>query len=76
MDLYPVSTTVYRLGKNVKRLVISKFISPISCIPTTGLTIRVILLVAVAVLPAILIQGYNEYDLRKSREDDIRQRVI
>jgi hypothetical protein len=27
-------------------------------------------------LPAILIQAYNEYDLREAREDDIRQRVI
>jgi signal transduction histidine kinase len=76
MDLYPVSTPIYRLGKNVKRLVVSRFMSAIPCIPITGLTIRVILLVAVAVLPAILIQGYNEYDLRESREDDIRQRVI
>jgi signal transduction histidine kinase len=37
---------------------------------------RLILLVLIAVFPALLIMAYNEYDLRKAREDDIRQRVI
>jgi signal transduction histidine kinase len=41
-----------------------------------SLTLRLFILVVIAVLPAILIQGYNEYDLRKARETDIRQRVI
>ncbi|MBV8888853.1 MAG: response regulator [Alphaproteobacteria bacterium] len=41
-----------------------------------NLTTRLLLLVLIAVLPAIGIQAYNEYDLRKSREDDIRQRVV
>ncbi|HVB79412.1 MAG TPA: hypothetical protein VNE82_05600, partial [Candidatus Binataceae bacterium] len=41
-----------------------------------SLTARMFLLVLIAVLPAIGIQAYNEYDLRKSRAEDIRQRVI
>jgi signal transduction histidine kinase len=42
----------------------------------TSLTARLIMLVLIAVLPALLIMAYNEYDLRKAREDDIRQRVV
>ena len=45
-------------------------------LPFASLTFRLLILVVIAVLPAILIQAYNEYDLRKAREDDIRQRVI
>src|SRR5580693_749412 len=41
-----------------------------------SLTARMFLLVFIAVLPAIGIQAYNEYDLRASRADDIRQQVI
>jgi signal transduction histidine kinase len=41
-----------------------------------SLTIRLFILVVIAVLPAIVIQAYNEYDLRKAREADIRQQVI
>jgi signal transduction histidine kinase len=41
-----------------------------------SLMLRLFLLVVIAVLPAILIQGYNEYDLRTAREADIRQQVI
>lgn len=41
-----------------------------------GLTTRLVLLTVIAVLPALAIQAYNEYDLRRAREDDIRQRVI
>jgi signal transduction histidine kinase len=48
----------------------------ISRLPFASLTFRLLILVVIAVLPAILIQAYNEYDLRKAREDDIRQRVI
>ncbi len=45
-------------------------------LPYVSLRFRLFILVLIAVLPAILIQAYNEYDLRKAREDDIRQRVI
>src|ERR1700724_2879233 len=41
-----------------------------------GLTGRMFLLVVIAVLPALVIQAVNEYALRTSREEDIRQRVI
>jgi signal transduction histidine kinase/CheY-like chemotaxis protein/HPt (histidine-containing phosphotransfer) domain-containing protein len=41
-----------------------------------GLTGRMFLLVVIAVLPALAIQAVNEYTLRSSREDDIRDRVI
>jgi two-component system sensor histidine kinase/response regulator len=41
-----------------------------------GLTGRLFLLVILAVVPALVIQAWNEYDQRIVREDDIRQRVI
>ncbi|HWD58366.1 MAG TPA: ATP-binding protein [Stellaceae bacterium] len=41
-----------------------------------SLTTRMFLLVVVAVLPAIGIQAYNEYDLRAARAEDIRQQVV
>jgi signal transduction histidine kinase len=41
-----------------------------------SLTLRLSVLVVIAIFPAILIQGYNEYDLRKAREADIRQQVV
>jgi len=41
-----------------------------------SLTARMFLLVFIAVLPALGIQAYNEYDLRAARADDIRQQVI
>jgi signal transduction histidine kinase len=41
-----------------------------------SLTTRMFLLVFLAVLPALGIQAYNEYDLRAARADDIRQQVI
>jgi two-component system, sensor histidine kinase and response regulator len=41
-----------------------------------GLTGRLSLLVVLAVVPALVIQAWNEYDLRIAREDDIRQRVV
>ncbi len=40
------------------------------------MTYRAFSLVLIAVLPALAIMAYNEYDLRKAREDDIRQRVV
>jgi signal transduction histidine kinase len=45
-------------------------------LPHINLTLRLIILVLIAVLPAIVIQAYNEYTLRKAREADIRQQVI
>jgi signal transduction histidine kinase len=45
-------------------------------LPHISLTLRLFILVLIAVLPAIVIQGYNEYELRKAREADIRQQVI
>ena len=45
-------------------------------LPHASLTVRLIALVLIAVFPAILIQAYNEYELRKARETDIRQQVI
>ncbi len=41
-----------------------------------SLTTKMMALVLIAVMPALAIQGYNEYDLRKSREDDIRNKTI
>ena len=41
-----------------------------------GLRTRILGLLLIAVLPAIGIQGYNEYALRQARERDIRQQVI
>jgi signal transduction histidine kinase len=45
-------------------------------LPHVSLTVRLFILVVIAVLPAIMIQGYNEYELRKASEADIRQQVI
>src|SRR5437016_1218958 len=44
--------------------------------PHVSLTARLIILVLIAIFPAILIQAYNEYELRKARETDIRQQVV
>src|ERR1700694_3032143 len=41
-----------------------------------SLTFRLVLLTVVAVFPALIIQAYNEYDLRRAREHDIRERVV
>ncbi|HXC27855.1 MAG TPA: ATP-binding protein [Stellaceae bacterium] len=49
---------------------------PIRRFREMSLTARMCLLVFIAVLPALFIQAYNEYDLRASRADDIRQQVI
>src|SRR5207247_7980958 len=45
-------------------------------IPHVSLTVRLIILVLIAICPAIVIQGYNEYELRKAREADIRAQVV
>jgi len=49
---------------------------PLLRIPHVSLTVRLIILVLIAIFPAILIQAYNEYELRKAREADIRQQVV
>jgi signal transduction histidine kinase/CheY-like chemotaxis protein/HPt (histidine-containing phosphotransfer) domain-containing protein len=41
-----------------------------------GLTGRILVLVTFAVVPALVIQAWNEYDLRIAREADIRQQVV
>jgi len=41
-----------------------------------SLTTRMILLVVIAVTPALGIQAYNEYDLRRAHEADIRNKTI
>ena len=41
-----------------------------------SLTTKMFMLVLIAVMPALAIQSYNEYDLRKSREDEIRNKTI
>jgi hypothetical protein len=41
-----------------------------------GLTGRILILVIFAVVPALGIQAWNEYDLRIAREADIRQQVV
>jgi signal transduction histidine kinase len=45
-------------------------------LPHVNLTARLIILVLIAVYPAIVFQAYNEYELRKAREADIRQQVV
>src|SRR5690349_7105198 len=45
-------------------------------VPHISLTVRLIMLVLIAVCPAIIIQAYNEYELRKASEADIRQQVV
>src|SRR5437879_5047509 len=41
-----------------------------------GLTGRLFLLVILAVVPALVIQAWNEYDQRIAREGEIRQHVV
>jgi signal transduction histidine kinase len=41
-----------------------------------SLTTKMFVLVLIAVMPALVIQSYNEYDLRKSRENDIRNQTV
>ena len=45
-------------------------------LPHISLTARLIILVLIAVCPALVIQAYNEYELRKARSADIRQQVV
>ena len=41
-----------------------------------GWTVRLLLLVVVAVLPILVIQGWHEHDLRNEREEVVRQQVV
>jgi Cache domain len=41
-----------------------------------GLTGRLFLLVTAAISPALMIQAWNEYDLRLAHEADVRQQVV
>ena len=43
---------------------------------SVSLTTKMFVLVVIAVMPALAIQSFNEYDLRKSREDDIRNKTV
>lgn len=43
---------------------------------SVSLTTKMFLLVLIAVMPALAIQSINEYDLRRSREDDIRNKTV
>jgi signal transduction histidine kinase len=45
-------------------------------LPHASLTLRLCILVLIAIFPAIAIQVYNEYELRKASEADIRQQVV
>ena len=67
---------IYCFGTHARRLIADKHRFTIPRVTPGGLTLRLLMLVVIAVLPAIAIQAYNEYDLRKAREDDIRQRVL
>jgi len=44
--------------------------------PRIGLTGRLIVLAVIAVLPALGIEAYNEFDLRRAREAETRQRAV
>ena len=45
-------------------------------LPRVSLALRLCILVLIAITPAIVILGYNEYELHKAREADIRHQVI
>jgi signal transduction histidine kinase/HAMP domain-containing protein len=45
-------------------------------VPQISLTFRLFILVLIAIFPAMMTLGYNEYELRKAREADIRQQVV
>jgi signal transduction histidine kinase len=54
----------------------SRLANPFRRVGEMSLTARMFLLVFIAVLPAIGIQAYNEYDLRAARTRDIQQQVV
>ena len=54
--------------------VVRQFLSQIRW--PVSLTSRMLLLVLIGITPALVIQAYNEYDLRQSRENEIREKTI
>jgi signal transduction histidine kinase/ActR/RegA family two-component response regulator len=44
--------------------------------PRTGLVARLFALVILAILPALAVQAYNEVELRRSREAEVRQEAL
>src|SRR5271167_4658626 len=68
--------TIYGASRRLDDAIVAKHRLGVPRLPHISLTLRLFILVLIAVLPAIVIQGYNEYDLRKAREADIRQQVI
>src|SRR5215469_2040726 len=66
-----------RAAQHVLRASVGSASTPfIARLQRMSLTVRLFLLVTIAVLPALGIQAYNEYNLRRSREADIRDRVV
>jgi len=68
--------TMHGASRRLDNAIVAKHRLGVPRLPHINLTLRLFILVLIAVLPAIVIQGYNEYDLRKAREADIRQQVI
>src|SRR6266550_3915889 len=68
--------TMHGATPAVDRTIPRKSRFPWPRLPHVSLTARLIVLVLIAVFPAIVIQAYNEYKLREAREADIRQQVI
>src|SRR5271167_2165604 len=68
--------TIYGASRRLDDAIVAKHRLGVPRLPHISLTLRLFILVLIAVLPAIVIQGYNEYELRKAREADIRQQVI
>ena len=69
----PAASDVETFAKIAPRHRIAGVVARLRRMP---LTFRMFLLVFIAVLPALGIQAYNEYDLRKAREAEIRHEVV
>jgi signal transduction histidine kinase len=70
-----VPSTIEQPAKRQPWLALSS-VSPLRRLRGMSLTARMVLLVLIAVLPAVGIQAYNEYYLRAARSEDIRQQVV
>ncbi len=68
--------TMHGATPAVDRTIPRKSRFPWPRLPHVSLTARLIVLVLIAVFPAIVIQAYNEYELRKASEATIRQQVV
>jgi hypothetical protein len=68
--------TTHEASPSLGQTIAAKHRSAWLRIPHVSLTVRLIILVLIAICPAMVIQAYNEYELRKARETDIRQQVI